>query len=94
MSTNIFQPKDLLGPLKIFGASRPESFTGYREGWFYPLYTTRGEAIQEDLTRGGKGIYRVLTFYNIKGELKIETIHWNPMSSILIPKMKKKIVNI
>jgi len=71
MSPNIFQPKDHLGPLKIFGASRPESFTGYREGWFYPLYTTRGEAIQEDLTRGGKGIYRVLTFYNIKGEFYI-----------------------
>jgi hypothetical protein len=71
MSINTFEPKELLGPLKIFGASRPESFTGYKEGWFYPLYTTRGEAIQEDIIRGGKGIYRTITFYNRKGEFYI-----------------------
>ena len=71
MAINIFQPKELLGPLKIFGSSRPETFAGFKEGWFYPLYTTRGEAIQEDIKRGGNGVYRVLSFYNIKGEFYI-----------------------
>jgi hypothetical protein len=71
MVIKVFDTKDLLGPLKILGVSKPDTFAGYREGWFYPLYTTRGEAIQEDLDRGGKGIYRVLTFYNRKGEFYI-----------------------
>ena len=71
MSVNIFDPKELLGPLKIFGASKPDTFAGYREGWFYPLYTTRTEAIQADIDRNGKGIYRVLTFYNRNGEFYI-----------------------
>lgn len=71
MVIKAFDISNLLGPLKILGVSKPDTFAGYREGWFYPLYTTRGEAIQEDLNRGGKGIYRVLTFYNRKGEFYI-----------------------
>lgn len=71
MVSKVFDINNLLGPLKILGVSRPETFAGYQEGWFYPLFTTRGEAIQEDLDRGGKGIYRVLTFYNRKGEFYI-----------------------
>lgn len=71
MVYKVFDIQDLLGPLKILGISRPDTFAGYKEGWFYPLFTTRQEAIQEDLDRGGKGIYRVLTFYNRKGEFYI-----------------------
>lgn len=71
MVPKVFNTENLLGPLKILGVSEPDTFVGYREGWFYPLYITRGEAIQEDLDRGGKGIYRVLTFYNRKGEFYI-----------------------
>lgn len=77
MSVNIFDPKELLGPLKILGASKPDTFGGYREGWFYPLYTTRAEAIEADIERNGKGIYRVLTFYNRKGEFYIPESYAN-----------------
>jgi hypothetical protein len=77
MSVNIFDPRELLGPLKIFGASKPDTFGGYREGWFYPLYTTRAEAIQADIDRNGKGIYRVLTFYNRKGEFYVPESYAN-----------------
>ena len=51
MAENIFAPDTLLGPLKLYGTSRPESFAGYLEGWFYPLYTTRKEAIQADIEK-------------------------------------------
>ena len=71
MSTNIFQPKTLLGPLKINGTSKPESFGGLKEGWFYPLYTTREEAIQADISYSGKGIYQVVYFYGRTGEFYI-----------------------
>jgi hypothetical protein len=71
MVTKVFDTAELLGPLKIFGASKPDTFTGYKEGWFYPLFITRKEAILEDINRGGKGVYRVLTFYNRKGEFYI-----------------------
>jgi hypothetical protein len=86
MAINIYEPKELLGPLKIFGASKAESFAGYKEGWFYPLYTTRTEAIQEDLNRNGKGIYRVLTFYNRKGEFYI------PESFINVGRLKDPLI--
>jgi hypothetical protein len=75
MVENIFQPVKSLGPLKINGVSKPESFVGYKEGWFYPVFTTRSEAIQEDLDRGGQGIYRVLTFYNRSGEFYVSEIY-------------------
>ena len=68
MAENIFALDALLGPLKLYGTSRPESFAGYQEGWFYPLYTTRKEAIQADIDRAGRGIYQTLTFYGRKGE--------------------------
>jgi hypothetical protein len=71
MAENIFAPDTLLGPLKLYGTSRPESFAGYLEGWFYPLYTTRKEAIQADIDRTGKGIYQTLTFYGRTGEFYI-----------------------
>jgi hypothetical protein len=77
MSVNIFDPKELLGPLKIFGASKPDTFGGYREGWFYPLYTTRAEAIQADIDRNGNGIYRVVSFYNRKGEFYVPESYAN-----------------
>jgi len=86
MSINIFEPKKLLGPLKIYGASRSNSFAGYLEGWFYPLFTTREEAIREDLDRNGKGIYRVLTFYNRKGEFYI------PESFMNLGKLKDPLI--
>jgi len=68
MSNNIYEPIVYLGPLKVFGTSKPETFIGYRTGWFYPVYITRAEAIQSDIDRGGKGIYRVLSFYEQVGE--------------------------
>ena len=64
----VYAPTELLGPLKIYGTSKPDTFAGYLEGWFYPLYITRTEAIQADQDRGGKGIYRVITFYSVPGE--------------------------
>ena len=71
MINNIYLPANLLGPLKINGASKPTDTRSILRGWFYPLYTTRGEAIQSDLDRGGKGIYQVLTFYGRQGEFYI-----------------------
>lgn len=71
MANNIFAPSSYLGPLKIYGVSKPDSFAGYREGWFYPLYTTREEAIEADIDRAGKGVYRTLTFYDRQGEFYI-----------------------
>ena len=71
MIDNIFAPEDLLGPLKINGVSKYDSFAGYLEGWFYPLYTTRKEAIVADLDRGGRGVYQVITFYQRDGEFYI-----------------------
>lgn len=65
---NIYTPTDYLGPLKKYGTSTPESFNGYETGWFYPLYITREEAIQADKDRNGKGVYRVVSFYNTEGE--------------------------
>jgi len=71
MNQNFYEPAEYLGPLKINGTSKPDSFGGYRAGWFYPLYINRAEAIQSDIDRGGKGIYQVLTFYGRKGEFYI-----------------------
>lgn len=71
MANNIFAPSTYLGPLKIYGISKPDSFAGYSEGWFYPLYTTREEAIEADLDRAGKGVYKTLTFFDRKGEFYI-----------------------
>lgn len=71
MANNIFAPSSYLGPLKIYGVSKPETFAGYSEGWFYPLYTTREEAIEADIDRAGKGVYKTLTFYDRKGEFYI-----------------------
>ena len=71
MTQNIYETTEYLGPLKINGTSKPDSFGGYRTGWFYPLYTNRAEAIQSDIDRGGKGIYQVLTFYGRQGEFYI-----------------------
>ena len=68
MIDNIFLPQTLLGPLKIYGSSRPTNITNSLTGWFYPLYITRAEAIKADLDRGGKGIYQVITFYEREGE--------------------------
>lgn len=71
MAENIFAPDTLLGPLKLYGTSKPDSFAGYQTGWFYPLYTTRKEAIQADLDRAGNGIYQTLKFYGKTGEFYI-----------------------
>jgi hypothetical protein len=68
MINNIFDPLELSGPLKLYGTSEPNQENGNLTGWFYPLYLTRKEAIQEDLDKGGKGIYKVITFYDIDGE--------------------------
>jgi len=71
MINNIFEPSELSGPLKIFGASMPNQANGNLSGWFYPLFLTRKEAIQEDIDRGGKGIYNVIIFYDIEGEFYV-----------------------
>jgi len=60
-----------LGSLKIFGISNKGALGNSRQGWFYPLYVTRGEAIQADIDSGGKGIYRTLTFVKREGEFYI-----------------------
>jgi hypothetical protein len=52
-------------------------FKSNKEGWFYPLFTTRSEAIQEDIGRGGRGVYRVLTFYGNAGEFYIPDSYQN-----------------
>ena len=77
MVNDIYKPFEYLGPLKIYGVSRPTSFNGYEEGWFYPLYTTRNEAIQADVDRGGKGIYQTVVFYNREGEFYMPTSFTN-----------------
>jgi hypothetical protein len=77
MIEDVFVPQKLLGPLKKYGVSTPDTYVGYLEGWFYPLFTTRGEAIKEDLDRGGRGIYRVLTFYGTVGEFYIPNSYQN-----------------
>jgi hypothetical protein len=61
----------LLGPLKVFGQSKPGQTNGGLSGWFYPLYLTRKEAIQADIEKGGKGIYQVITFYYKEGEFYV-----------------------
>jgi hypothetical protein len=67
MIDNVFESTDS-GPLKLYGTSKPKQANGDLSGWFYPLFLTRKEAIQEDIDRGGKGIYNVITFYDIDGE--------------------------
>ena len=61
----------LLGPLKLYGQSKPGQINGDLLGWFYPLYLTRKEAIQADIEKGGKGIYQVITFYYREGEFYV-----------------------
>lgn len=61
----------LLGPLKVYGQCKPNFDTGVLEGWFYPLFITRKEAIQSDIDRQGKGIYKVIEFYNREGEFYV-----------------------
>jgi hypothetical protein len=61
----------LLGPLKVYGQSKPGQTNGNLSGWFYPLYLTRKEAIQADIEKGGKGIYQVITFYYKEGEFYV-----------------------
>lgn len=70
MST-IFDSDTLAGPLKIYGESKSGQTNGGLSGWFYPLFLTRKEAIQEDLVRGGNGIYQVITFYDRNGEFYV-----------------------
>jgi hypothetical protein len=71
MIDNVFEPIVLSGPLKLYGSSKPNQVNGDLTGWFYPLFLTRKEAIQEDIDRGGKGVYRVITFYDIDGEFYV-----------------------
>ena len=68
MYNTLTDEQPLLGPLKVYGASKPGQVNGNLTGWFYPLYVTRKEAIEADLEKGGLGIYNVITFYNIDGE--------------------------
>ena len=77
MINNIYLPANLLGQLKINGASKPTDTRSILRGWFYPLYTTRGEAIQSDLDRGGKGIYEVITFFEREGEFYVAESYYN-----------------
>jgi hypothetical protein len=77
MINNIYLPANLLGPLKINGVSKPTDTRSILRGWFYPLYTTRGEAIQSDLDRGGKGIYEVITFFEREGEFYVAESYYN-----------------
>lgn len=56
-----------LGPLKIYGTVKGKNDKGVT-GWYYPLFTTREEAMLHDLENGGKGIYDTLNFYNTIGE--------------------------
>jgi len=77
MINNIYLPANLLGPLKIYGVSKPSDTRGILRGWFYPLYTTKGEAIQSDLDRGGKGIYEVITFFEREGEFYVAESYYN-----------------
>lgn len=86
MIDDVFVPQKLLGPLKVFGTSKPDTYVGYKEGWFYPLFITRPEAIQEDLDRGGRGVYQVISFYGKTGEFYI------PDSFQNIAKIKDPIV--
>jgi hypothetical protein len=71
MIDNIYTSSDLSGPLKIYGSSKSSGAVQSLTGWFYPLYLTRGEAIQADLDRGGKGIYQVISFYDRDGEFYV-----------------------
>lgn len=69
MIDNVFNSSvELLGPLKINGTSKPGQLGENLTGWFYPLFINRSEAIQEDIDRGGKGIYRSITFFGREGE--------------------------
>lgn len=76
MST-IFDSDNLAGPLKIYGQSKPGQTNGGLVGWFYPLFLTRKEAIEEDLLRGGKGIYQVIKFYDRDGEFYVADSYGN-----------------
>lgn len=64
----IFDTVELSGPLKLNGISKTNKFRGSFTGWFYPLFLTRKEAIQEDINRGGRGIYQVTEFFDRDGE--------------------------
>ena len=61
----------LLGPLKLYGQTKPGQTNGNLTGWFYPLYLTRKEAIRADIEKGGKGIYQVVSFYDREGEFYV-----------------------
>jgi hypothetical protein len=77
MIDNIYTPAELSGPLKVYGSSKPTNTTLTVTGWFYPLYLTRGEAIQADIDRGGKGIYQVISFYEKEGEFYVPDSYTN-----------------
>jgi hypothetical protein len=66
--TTIFDTVELSGPLKINGISKTNKFRNSFTGWFYPIFLTRKEAIQEDINRGGQGIYQVTEFFDRDGE--------------------------
>jgi hypothetical protein len=59
---------DYLGPLKIFGNSKPSRFVSEKEGWFYPLFLSIKEAILFDVNNGGRGQYKTIQFYEYSGE--------------------------
>jgi len=59
---------DYLGPLKIFGNSKPSRFVPEKEGWFYPLFLNIKEAILFDVNNGGRGQYKTIQFYEYSGE--------------------------
>lgn len=56
-----------LGGLKIFAIRKTENNTGV-EGWFYPMFVTKEEAIATDIEQGGQGLYHTIKFYDRFGE--------------------------
>ena len=43
MYNTLTDEQPLLGPLKVYGASKPGQVNGNLTGWFYPLYVKRKE---------------------------------------------------
>lgn len=68
MIDNLFNSSPNIGPVTVYGTAKQEFGVTQATGWFYPLFLTRKEAINLDIDKGGKGIYRTIKFFNREGE--------------------------
>jgi hypothetical protein len=65
--TEIQYAEEPLGALKVFATLKSEDDLGI-EGWYYPVFVTKEEAMAVDIEHDGDGIYETLVFSDRVGE--------------------------